>query len=64
MTMLSAGDLGIETDYGAGNPFGTLQRLENGNWQDYRPDGEAITSEALDIKNLPPGKYRIKRNGN
>jgi hypothetical protein len=64
MTMLSAGDLGVEIDYGAGNPQGTLQRLENGDWQDYRPGGEAVTSESLDIDSLPPGKYRIKRNGN
>ena len=59
MTILSAGDLGVEIDYGAGNPPGTLQRLENGDWQDYRPDGEIVTSEALDIESLLPGKYRI-----
>ena len=59
MTMLSAGDPGIEIDYGAGNPPGTLQRLENNDWQDYDPDGEVVASESLDIKGLPPGKYRI-----
>ena len=62
MTVLSAGDLGIEIDYGARNPSGTLQRLENGDWQDYRPDGEVITSESLDIEGLPPGKYLINSN--
>ena len=62
--MLSAGDLGIEIDYGVGNPSGALQRLENGDWQDYHPDGVAITSESLDIESLPPGKYRINGNGN
>ncbi len=62
MAMLSAGDLGIEIDYGAGNHPGTLQRLENGVWQDYRPDGEDVTSESLDIESLPPGKYRIISN--
>ena len=61
--MLSAGDLGIEIDYGARNPSGTLQHLEDGNWQDYHPDGEAITSKSLDIESLPPGKYRIHCNG-
>ena len=62
MTMLSAGDLGIEIDYGVGNPPGILQRLENGDWQDYHPYGEAITSEVLDIESLLPGKYRIVSN--
>jgi len=64
MTMHSAGDLGVEIDYGAGNPPGTLQRLENDDWQNYRPDGEAITCKSLDIDSLPPGKYRIHSNEN
>ena len=64
MTMLSAGGLGVEIDYGAGNPQGTLRRLENDNWEDYRPDGETITSNSLDIESLPPGKYRIHCNEN
>jgi hypothetical protein len=59
MTMLSAGDLGVEIDYGIGNPLGTLQRLDNGVWRDYSRDGEAITSETVDIDGLPPGKSRI-----
>ena len=62
MTVLSAGDLGVEIDYGVGNPSGTLQRFENGDWQDYCPDGEVITSKSLDIESLPPGKYRIISN--
>ena len=59
MTVLSAGDLGVEIDYGVGNPSGTLQRLVEGVWGDYRPEGEVVTSEALDIESLPPGKYRV-----
>ena len=59
MTVLSAGNLGVEIDYGIGNPPGTLQRLEKGVWRDYRPNGEAITSESLGIDSLQPGKYRI-----
>ena len=59
MTMLSAGDLGIEIDYGISNPSGTLQRLENDVWVDYCLDGEVITSEALDIESPPPGRYRV-----
>ena len=60
--MLSAGDLAIEIDYGVGNPQGTLQRLENGDWKGYSPDGEVVTSKSLDIESLPPGKYRIISN--
>lgn len=59
MTVLSAGDLGIEIDYGARNPSGTLQRLENGVWKNYRLDGEVVSSEALDIESLPPGRHRV-----
>ena len=59
MTVLSAGDLGIEIDYGARNPSGTLQRLVTGVWEDYNLDSEVVTSKSLDIESLPPGKYRI-----
>ena len=59
MTVFSAGDLGVEIDYGVGNPPGALQHLEDGNWKDYRLDGEVVTSEALDIESLPPGQYRV-----
>ena len=59
MTVLSAGDLAVEIDYGIGNPSGTLQRLENGVWENYRLDGEVASSEALDIEILPPGRYRV-----
>jgi len=62
--MLSAGYLAIEIDYGVSDPSGTLQRCENGNWQDYCPDGEVITRKSLDIESLPPGKYRIISNEN
>jgi hypothetical protein len=57
--MLSAGDLGVEIDYGVGNPSGTLQRLVNEVWEDYSPLGVVITSELLDIESLALGKYRI-----
>jgi hypothetical protein len=63
MTVLSAGDLSIEIDYGAGNPPGTLQRFDNEDWEDYQSEGEVITSETLDIKGLPPGKYRVVETG-
>ena len=56
--MLSAGDLGVEIDYGVGNPHGTLQRFENGDWQDYRPDGEQEVSP-VEIGQLAPGRCRL-----
>ena len=62
MTILSAGDLAVEIDYGARNPSGVLQRLENDVWENYRLDGEVVSSETLDIESLPPGKYRIVAN--
>jgi hypothetical protein len=59
MTMLSAGDLGAEIDFEVRNPSGTLQRLESGIWENCCPDGQVVSSEALDIESLPPGKYRV-----
>ena len=59
MTMLSAGNLAVEIDYGVGNPSGTLQRIVKGVWEDYCPEGEVITTESLDIESLPPGTYRV-----
>ena len=59
MTVLSASDLAVEIDYGVGKPSGTLQRLDNSVWENYRLDGEVVSSEALDIESLPPGRYRV-----
>jgi len=59
MTVLSAGDLGVEIDYGAGNPSGTLQRLDNGDWEDYRVDGEPLIY-SFKVNKLPPGEYRLR----
>jgi hypothetical protein len=57
--MLSAGDLGVEIDYGAGNPLGIVQRLVEDIWEGFKPDGEVIATDSLDIERLPPGRYRI-----
>jgi hypothetical protein len=38
MTVFSAGDLGVEIDYGLDNPPGTLQRFQNGVWENYCPE--------------------------
>jgi hypothetical protein len=62
MTMLSAGDLGVEIDYGVRNPSGTLQRLVEAIWEDYCPNGEVITTESLGIETLPPGTNRVVPN--
>ena len=59
MTVLSAGDLGVEIDYGIGNPPGTLQRFDKGKWLDYSREGETITSESLDIENLCDCFYKL-----
>ena len=47
--MLSVGDLGVEIDYGVGTP-GTLQRLENGDWQDYRLGSPALIPTRIEVR--------------
>lgn len=36
----------------------TLQRLEDGEWVDYKVDGEVVKSP-VDIDALPAGRYRL-----
>ena len=50
MTIHSAGDLALEIDYRAGNPPGTLQRLENGDWQDYRLGSPALIPTRIEVR--------------
>jgi hypothetical protein len=57
--MLSAGDLGVEIDYRAGKPSGTLQRKEKGYWHDYLVDGKPVT-DPFNVETLPPGFYRLR----
>jgi hypothetical protein len=60
MILLSAGDLGVEIDYRAGKPSGTLQRKGNGHWRDYLVDGKPVTNP-FDVETLPAGRYRLRK---
>ena len=61
MVMLSAGDLGLEIDFGRERrQGGVLQRFENDEWRDYKPNGALVTSP-FDLNCLPPGKYRLRK---
>ncbi len=54
----SAGDLGIEIDFGPDKPGAILQRKEENGYQDYLVDGELVTNP-FDVESLPPGFYRL-----
>ena len=55
----SAGDLGIEIDFGNDQPGAILQRKEKGHWHDYLVDGEPVTNP-FNVEKLPPGFYRLR----
>ncbi len=61
MVMLSAGDLGIEIDYGRNKPGDVLQRwdYEHVAWRDFKRDGRLVTNP-FDYQTLPAGKYRVR----
>ena len=50
----SAGDLGIEIDFGSDQPGAILQRKESDGYQDYLVDGEPVVNP-FDVETLPPG---------
>ena len=54
----SAGELGIEIDFGNDQPGAILQRKEENGYQDYLVDGEPVTNP-FDVETLPPGFYRL-----
>ena len=54
----SAGDLGIEIDFGSDKLGAILQRKENGYWHDYLVDGEPVVNP-FDVESLPPRFYRL-----
>jgi hypothetical protein len=54
----SAGDLGIEIDFGTDKPGAILQRKEKGYWHDYFVDGKPVVNP-FDVEKLPPGFYRL-----
>ena len=57
--MHSAGDFGIEIDFGRDEPGAILQRKEKGYWYDYLVDGEPVTNP-FDVETLAPGWYRLR----
>ena len=61
MVMLSAGDLGLEIDYGRDKPGDVLQRwdYENDGWRDFKRDGHLVTNP-FDYTTLPPGRYWVR----
>ena len=54
----SAGDLGIEIDFGSDKPGAILQRKEGNGYQDFMIDGEPVTNPFA-VGTLPPGWYRL-----
>jgi hypothetical protein len=54
----SAGDLGIEIDFGTDQPGAILQRKDKGYWHDYLVDGKPVINP-VDVESLPPGFYRL-----
>ena len=56
--ILSAGDLGIEINFGSNEPGAILQRKENGYWHDYLVDGKPVVNP-FNVESLPPGFYRL-----
>ena len=61
MVTLSAGDLGLEIDFGRDKPGDVLQRwdYEQDAWQDVRADRKLITYP-FDYATLTPGRYRLR----
>jgi hypothetical protein len=57
--ILSAGDLGIEIDFGNDQPGAILQRKNKGHWHDYLVDGKPVVNP-FDVEALPPGRYRLR----
>ena len=54
----SAGDLGVEIDFGKDKPGAVLQRKEKGYWHDYLVDGKPVVNP-FDVEMLVPGYYRL-----
>ena len=55
----SAGDLGVEIDFGNDQPGAILQRKEKGHWHDYLVDGKPVVNP-FNVETLPPGFYRLR----
>ncbi len=57
--ILSAGDLGIEIEFGTYQPGAILQRKDRGHWRDYLVDGKPVVNP-FDVESLPRGFYRLR----
>ena len=59
--ILSAGDLGIEIDFGLlyKEPGAILQRKEKGYWYDCLVNGEPVVNP-FDVETLVPGWYWLR----
>ena len=55
----SAGDLGIEIDFGNDQPGAILQRKDKGYWHDYLVDGKPVVNP-FDVETLVPGRYLLR----
>ena len=55
--ILSAGDLGIEIDFGNDQSGAILQRREKGHGHDYLIDGKPVVNPFY-VETLPPGFCR------
>ena len=56
--ILSAGDLGIEIDFGPDQPGAILQHKERDGYHDYLVDGKPVVNP-FDVEILVPGFYRL-----
>ena len=54
----SAGDLGLEIDFGSDQPGAILQRKKKGYWHDFLVNGKPVVNP-IDVETLPPGVYRL-----
>jgi hypothetical protein len=55
----TAGDLGIEIDFGRNEPGAILQRKDEGYWHDYLVDGKPVVN-SFDVEKLPRRLYRLR----
>jgi hypothetical protein len=55
----SAGDLGVEIDFGPDQPGAILQREYIYGWRDYLIDDAPVT-KPFDVEKLPPLFYQLK----
>ena len=55
----SAGDLGVEIDFGHNEPGAILQRKENDDDHDYLVDGKPVVNP-FDVETLVTGWYRLR----